>query len=243
MILKEIKDAPEQSGIYKITSPTNKIYIGQAVNLKRRLKVYQSLNAVLQTQPKIFSSIQKYGSDDHQFEILELCDVNSLDSLEQYHKQLHINLLGWEMALFCKVNDLGSGPRSEDTIQKMKNSHIGKCHSAETKEKISKSLKGQKKTDEHIKNMSASLKGREAWNKGIARTEEQKKYQSEKMKGRNKGRIAHNKKTVIQYTPEMVEVSRFDSARNAHFVTGINPGPCLSGKNKISGGFIWKYEK
>jgi group I intron endonuclease len=242
MILKEIKDAPKQPGIYKITSPTNKIYIGQAVNLNRRLKVYQSLNTVLQTQPKIFSSIQKYGSNNHQFEILELCDVNALDFLEQYHKQLHINLLGWEMSLFCKVNDLGSGPRSEDTIQKMKDSHIGKCHSTETKEKISKSLKGQKKTDEHIKNMSVSLKGREVWNKGIARTDEQKKYQSEKMKGRNKGQIAHNKKTVIQYTSEMVEVCKFESVRSAHNITGINPSPCLLGKNDKAGGYIWKYE-
>jgi group I intron endonuclease len=242
MILEEIKDAPKQSGIYKIISPTNKVYIGQAVNLNRRLKIYQSLNSVLQTQPKIFSSIQKYGSDKHQFEILELCDKNALDFREQYYKQQHINSHGWEFALFCKLNDTGSGPRSADTVQKMKNSHVGKLHSAETKEKISISLKGQKKTDIHIQNLSKSLKGRSVWNKGVARTDAQKQAQSEKMKGRYKGRPAQNRKSVIQYTHEMIEVSRFESARAAHFITGINPGPCLSGKSKLSGGYIWKYE-
>jgi group I intron endonuclease len=237
-----IQNIPTLPGIYKIISPTGKVYIGQAVNLYRRLKVYQSLNATLKTQPKIFSSIQKYGPDNHQCEILELCDISNLDFREQYYKECHISTMGWGTALFCKINDMGSGPRSKDTLQKMKDSHTGKSHSTTTKEKISKSLKGQKKTDNHIKNMSDSLKGREVWNKGVARTEEQKQHQSEKMKGRYKGQTAHNKKPIIQYTLEMIQVSKFDSVRNARVITGINPGPCLSGKSKISGGYIWKYE-
>lgn len=42
-------------------------------------------------------------------------------------------------------------------------------HDQETKNKISESMSGVKKTDSHIKNMKKSLKGRTAWNKGMAK--------------------------------------------------------------------------
>ena len=35
-----IKSLPEKSGIYKITSPSGKIYIGESHNLKKRCRNY-----------------------------------------------------------------------------------------------------------------------------------------------------------------------------------------------------------
>jgi len=33
-------------GIYKITSPSNKIYIGQSINIERRIKQYKLLKEI-----------------------------------------------------------------------------------------------------------------------------------------------------------------------------------------------------
>ena len=49
--------------IYKITSPTNKIYIGQTWNLKKR--VYQYSKIKCKTQPKLYASLKKYGWENH----------------------------------------------------------------------------------------------------------------------------------------------------------------------------------
>jgi len=56
-------------GIYKITNPKGKIYIGQSINIKRRFNEYKRLNC--SQQPKIYNSLLKYGSDNHKFEIIE----------------------------------------------------------------------------------------------------------------------------------------------------------------------------
>ena len=58
-------------GIYKITSPTGKIYIGQAVDVNKRWSEYNLNNSNLIKQPKIYRSLIKYGIDNHKFEIIE----------------------------------------------------------------------------------------------------------------------------------------------------------------------------
>ena len=45
--------------IYKITSPTNKIYIGQTINFNRRMNVYKNFNKII-VQKKLVNSFKKY---------------------------------------------------------------------------------------------------------------------------------------------------------------------------------------
>ena len=45
-------------GIYKITSPTGKIYIGQSVNIKNRIRRYKNIDCKSQT--KLNSYMLKY---------------------------------------------------------------------------------------------------------------------------------------------------------------------------------------
>lgn len=61
-------------GIYKITSPTKKVYIGQSVNIERRFLVYKKLNC--KKQPRLYDSFRKYGVDKHKFEILCECEAD-----------------------------------------------------------------------------------------------------------------------------------------------------------------------
>jgi len=71
--------------IYKITSPSNKIYIGQTKNIKHRISSYKTANC--KTQTKLYNSIKKYGWELHSVEILEEIeyDKNILNILEIYY--------------------------------------------------------------------------------------------------------------------------------------------------------------
>lgn len=69
--------------IYKITNPKGNIYIGKTKNIKNRIRQYEKYFEKI-TQPKIQYSINKYGWDNHNFEILEECiELNSNDK-ERY---------------------------------------------------------------------------------------------------------------------------------------------------------------
>ena len=91
-------------GIYKITSPSGKIYIGQSINIVKRWKQYDTNIKTSSVGPKIFNSIQKYGFDQHTFEILEECPESHLDELETWWK-LYYNSV--EDGLNCCYWDKG----------------------------------------------------------------------------------------------------------------------------------------
>ena len=74
-------------GIYKIISPTGKIYIGQSVNIERRFKEYKTFQC--KQQPKIYNSLKKYGPENHIFEILKECSIEQLTEQEIYWKQYY----------------------------------------------------------------------------------------------------------------------------------------------------------
>jgi len=105
-------------GIYKITNPKNKIYIGQSVNIKRRFKEYKSIKC--KRQPRLYNSLKKYGVNNHTFEIIDYCDVEELNSKERYYQELY-NCLS-RSGLNCRVvtDDFNSGYLSKETIQKLK---------------------------------------------------------------------------------------------------------------------------
>ena len=54
--------------VYKITSPSGKIYIGSTINVQKRFKNYNSLSCPKQI--KLYRSLLKYGVDNHIFEII-----------------------------------------------------------------------------------------------------------------------------------------------------------------------------
>ena len=60
-------------GIYKITSPTNRIYIGSSNDIYNRWCSYKNLKCKSQT--KLYNSLLKYGAENHIFEIIENCSI------------------------------------------------------------------------------------------------------------------------------------------------------------------------
>jgi group I intron endonuclease len=122
-------------GIYKIVSPSGKIYIGQSINIERRFSEYKRLQCKLQR--KLYHSILKYGWDNHEKFILEIVDneLNLIDR-ENYWKDYYRVL---EIPSLCLRKDGTGGKDSE-----------------ETKKRKSEALSGLKKSEQHRMNMRES---------------------------------------------------------------------------------------
>lgn len=67
-------------GIYKLTSPTGKSYIGQSKNIKQRLNSYKNLKC--KKQAALYNGLCKYGFKNFTVEILEECKEEELNNLE-----------------------------------------------------------------------------------------------------------------------------------------------------------------
>lgn len=152
-----------KSGIYKITNPNDKVYIGKATDLVRRKNAYRGLFCV--KQPKIYNSLKKYGWELHKFEIIELCPIEELIDKEISYKEEFIFHNGWEMALFIHIRNEGGGVFSKETKQKISDSKKNHpMYNDEWRFKIGISLKernhSQHYTEEVRKKMSRALKGR-----------------------------------------------------------------------------------
>jgi len=102
-------------GIYKITSPNGKIYIGQSINIEKRIIRYRNLHC--KSQPKIYNSIRKYGWNKHLFEILLECEINELNDKERYFQDL-FNAIENGMNCTLTMQNSKSGTQSKSTIEK-----------------------------------------------------------------------------------------------------------------------------
>ena len=110
-------------GIYKITSPTGKVYIGQSVDLKRRFSEYKGVHAC-RFQPVIYRSLLKYGFEAHQFDIIEYCSKEELNCSERFWQDEFDVLNG---GLNCVLQDCGEKRKvyNEELRKKISESKIG----------------------------------------------------------------------------------------------------------------------
>lgn len=75
-------------GIYKITSPTGRIYIGKTKDLKNRIKAYRCLKVKNQTILK--NSILKYGWGAHKLEIIHELPIDIDNEILNNYEILYI---------------------------------------------------------------------------------------------------------------------------------------------------------
>lgn len=102
-------------GIYKITSPNGRVYIGQSVNIENRFSHYKRLDC--KGQVKLFKSLKKHGCDAHTFEIIEECSVESLSDREGFWKDFYNTI---SKGLNCRrvTSNDKSGYDSPETVEK-----------------------------------------------------------------------------------------------------------------------------
>jgi group I intron endonuclease len=145
-------------GIYKIVSPSNKIYIGQSVDIERRFISYKKLKC--KKQSKLYSSFISYGVESHIFEVIEECLDTQLNIRERYWQDFYNVLEDGLNLMLTKIGDK-SGRASEETKLKSSISHLGIKQSAELIRKRTAHQIGVPRKDEtklKIKNALAGVK-------------------------------------------------------------------------------------
>ena len=148
------------TGIYSITSPNGKVYIGQSINIEKRFKSYQRLECKLQT--KIYNSLIKYGFDSHKFDVIVSGDFNQdlLNELEIHYIRLYNT---YSNGLNLTSGGLGSRGRAATDSMKKKISNAnkgkvspnkGKSPSEETRKKLAEKRKLYVTSEETKKKLS-----------------------------------------------------------------------------------------
>lgn len=156
-------------GIYKITSPTNRVYIGQSVDIEDRKRLYTGHHAKNQT--KLYNSFLKYGFINHIFEIIEECEIDDLNIRERYWQDFYDVIKNGLNCRLTKTTDK-SGKLSKETCNKIGLGHKGKIVSEETRLKISIAGKGRFCSEKTKLKRNIKLKG-------LVRTEETRKLMSQ----------------------------------------------------------------
>ena len=155
-------------GIYKITNPKGRVYVGQSVDIERRFGYYKGVQNKAY-QVRLNSSFSKYGIDNHKFEILEECEVSELNDKERYYQDLY-DVLG-SKGLNCRLTTSSdksgvlsietrtklSRKPSEETRAKLRIACIDRVFSKETRLKISQANKGKTRTETQKENHSRRL--------------------------------------------------------------------------------------
>ena len=147
--------------VYKLVFPNNKIYVGQTTRtLKHRLNGHiQCLKRNLKTP--IYNAINKYKT----FKVFILEIANSIEELNMLESYYITKLNSIVDNKFGYNSDFGGNNKlpSKAMIDKCRKAKIGKKHTQETKDKMSKSSKGLKKksmSEEGELNISLSKIGK-----------------------------------------------------------------------------------
>ena len=147
-------------GIYKLTSPSNKIYIGQSVNLYQRLNCHK--NNSTKSKNVIQKCIFKYGWENMTVEILWSSE-NSENIKEILNKLEEEYIINFD-CMVPKGYNLQTGGNSklasEESKKKMSDQHKGKFPSVETKLKMSETQKKKTFSKETKLKLSNKAKGK-----------------------------------------------------------------------------------
>jgi group I intron endonuclease len=211
------------SGIYKITNPKGAIYIGSSKHIEKRFAQYKNLRS--NEQHKLRNSINKYGYENHNFEILEECELNLLLKLEREYC-IKYDVLN-RKNLNLKIPKTGENQKcfSEDVLIKMSKIHKGKEISLETRKKISLANTGKKRTEETRLKISIankgeknSMYGKTPKSKGQKMSAEFCRKNSEARKGKFLLGENNNAKKVVDLQTNII----YDSAKEVSLKFNIN---------------------
>ena len=119
-------------GIYKITSPTERVYIGQSIDINKRFVYYRRM--ACKNQTKLYRSFLKHGVENHTFEIIHECELSKIDVLEKAYIAMYNSY-----NTICGLNLRSGGANglhSEVTKKKLSVRAMGRTHSDEARAKM-----------------------------------------------------------------------------------------------------------
>jgi len=127
-------------GIYKITNPTNKIYIGQSIDIDRRFNEYKKM--LCSQSKKLYNSLFKYGIENHKFEIIEECSIEQLNDREEYYILLHnSHISGLNIKLASKPSWTGKKRPEHSDYLKQYGSGLSYLRTEQHKDNMSNIMK------------------------------------------------------------------------------------------------------
>ena len=209
-------------GIYKITNPYGKIYIGQSVNIEARLLQYKYVSKYSLGR-KIKNSIKKYGWENHIHEIIEECSLNPLDEREIFWGD-HYNTLGKD-GLNLKLGE-GRGKCSDETKLLMSD-RAKEIMTDNHKKKLSEAKLGKPRSEEAKQSLRTPKKSKENY--------------------KNVGKWISYSKPTFQFDKNGDFIKKWETIKDAEIyyhpknLNKNNICNCCRGKQKTAYGFIWKY--
>ena len=219
------------SCIYKITSPSGKIYIGQAQSMYKRFQDYRRPRATKYLK----RAILKYGLENMKVEILEKdIPIELLDEREQFYLDT-LQPFGDNGYNICRVASTTRGrkrpPEELEGISEYRktrigelNSFYGKTHTEEVKQKIRESRLNKKQSDETI---------------------QKRLNNTEKTSNKCVKQIDLDTNEVIAEFSSIKEASLISGANYSTISSVVNKTPMfIRGKfrvTKSAGGFYWEF--
>jgi len=193
-------------GIYKITSPSKKVYIGQSVDIVQRIRHYKNLYCKGQT--RLYRSLKKYGWDKHKFEILCQCSETELNNLEKYYVDL-FNTFNSEFGLNIRDGGGSKGKMSEETKVKIGLANKGRIFSEEHKEKCRQRQKGKIHSKETKLKLSILNKGKTHSEESKKKIRDKRKLQIFSEEDKQKMSIAQkNKKNATEQIKKLSDINK-----------------------------------
>jgi hypothetical protein len=240
-------------GIYKIVSPTNRIYVGQSNDIKRRILTYYEPKGG-QSQVRLKASFNKHGIDLHTFTLLEECEESLLNVRERYWQEYYDVLS--KKGLNCKMTTTldKSGALSEKTKKligiktkgttktcqlSMKKVYQYDKNGSFLQEYVSL-REAERQTGIFASSIGGAIKGR-----GYSKSAGGYLWSYDKLQT-HPGHVGYVGKVVEQYSLDNVLVHEFESICNAAKQLNISKSGiirCCKGEQKKCGNFIFKYKK
>ena len=263
----------------------HRCYIGSSKDIGKRIDAhFRRLFINKHHCIRLQRCYNKYGKENFEIIVINLCEIQDLKTKEKYYIDLHDsyntglnstpvvfsgnigfkhsqetkqkisknNARYWKGKRFPKhvyeaskeaLKKRRGIPRDAITKEKIKNSHLnnGYFHSKETKEKISKNLKGKTKG----KKLSEETKKKIGiGNKGKKRTTEFIKQMSLTRKGKYMEELHPKSKEVNQFSKEGIFMKTWSCATEVQRILNIKQANiskvCLNLRN-YAGGFKWQF--
>ena len=245
-------------GVYEIVNNINgKKYIGQSINIINRWKDHKNaLNREASRCRLLQRAWKKYGGEENfSMNIIELCDESMLDEVEIKYIQLYDTINNG-----YNIEPGGNAQKhlSEETRQKLRESHLGMTASEETRKKMSESRMGDKNpmygkhhTEDTKRKISENNKGKTGHvvseaQKEICRQANLGKVVSEETRRKQSlakmGNIPHNKNLRPVYCVELNQtfVHPSDAGKELN-ISSSNVIACCEHVRKTCGGYHWEY--